>query len=88
MAKLPPTWPDPWACKRTKTVIQIIENHWTTERECEFVDTSVHRYVCTVCNQEFWYSAKGMVAEQNGVTIWDVDENYEVTKPVRKYKKA
>jgi hypothetical protein len=67
-------------CQRMKCIERTWENSWTGEMEsewvtvpeCDFYDTSLHSYACRTCGEKFWYSQRGRIAEERGVSVYDV----------------
>jgi hypothetical protein len=68
------------SCNRTTVIEKSWVNDWTGETEsewqsvsaCNFVDLTLHSYMCTTCGERMWYSARGKIAEQSGRDVHDV----------------
>lgn len=67
-------------CNRTEVVQRIGTDdytgdpitEWVSQSACNFVDLSLHSYMCITCGERMWYSERGKIAEQSGRNVYDV----------------
>lgn len=78
MGKCPTRWVDSsWQHHITGEIME----DGRLEDACDFHDLSLHSYECRTCGEKFWYSQRGRLAEERGVSVFDIsDEDAEAAR--------